>query len=212
MPQTPELAAAATNRLSTVLARVLLLAWVPCLVFVLATLMTGHWVTLPTPAVGAPGLQTAIAALAVGEPAAPAAWTVCHVLYSGCHCSRRVFDHLQTADRPAGVREIVLLVGDDDVAMQNACTARGMRCVRLDRDQLQARFGIEAAPLFVVADPRGVPLYIGGYTDHKQGLDYRDAAIVDGLRRGDTVAALPVYGCGVSQPLQAVLDPLGLKY
>lgn len=188
---------------------VLLAIWVPCLFVVLASLMTDHWATLPRPSTTDTTLQEALGRLRT--PTDPGRWTAYHVLYDGCRCSRRVLDHLVGSPRNGDVDDLVLFVGDDD-RVRGEFAARRMRFVSLTQAELEADYGILAAPLLLVTDPSGQLRYSGGYTDRKQGLACHDLEIVRDLRAGSEVAPLPVYGCGVSTSLQQVLDPLGLKY
>ena len=81
----------------------------------------------------------------------------------------------------------------------------------IEPPELAARYGLEAAPVFVVADPEGELRYVGGYTTRKQGLDNRDLAIITELRAGHDQRELPLFGCAVSRSLQQLLDPLGLR-
>ncbi|QDV09953.1 hypothetical protein Poly30_55140 [Planctomycetes bacterium Poly30] len=55
-------------------------------------------------------------------------------------------------------------------------------------------------------------VFLGGYTERKQGLAYLDLQTLEQLRAGIQPSPLPVYGCGVSTSLQSALDPLRIKY
>jgi len=208
----------ATGHAKARFARALLIVWAPVVLLVLSSLMTSHWVPLPTPTTQNERLRAGLAALHVpasdvSERVVPAeSWTIYHVLYAGCRCSRLVFDYLSERLPESELREVVLLIGGEDERLTAACKASGVACIELTQEQLEEDFGIECAPLFVVADPAGKPLYVGGYTDRKQALDYRDLDIVARLQEGEQVSPLPVFGCGVSTSLQDALDPLGLKY
>ena len=63
-----------------------------------------------------------------------------------------------------------------------------------------------------MVDPAGVVRYAGGYTARKQGLELRDRQILGDLMASGTTPLLPLYGCAVSKRLQAILDPIGIKY
>ncbi|MFN3244030.1 MAG: hypothetical protein ACE37K_21165 [Planctomycetota bacterium] len=198
------------SRFRTITARVLLFVWAPMVLLVLSSLMTGHWAPLPTP-------QAHDATLRRGLAELPARarfddWTAYHVLYSGCRCSRFVFDYVAERPTPTGLREVVLLVGAPDEEFAAACRERDMPCIVLSQEQLEQRFGIEAAPLLLVTAPGHEVAYLGGYTDRKQAIDYRDLEIVERLRAGEQVDPMPVFGCGVSSSLQDALDPFGIKY
>jgi hypothetical protein len=66
--------------------------------------------------------------------------------------------------------------------------------------------------MFAVMDPSGGLRYLGGYTERKQGLMIEDVTIVERLRSERPVVELPLFGCAVSRSLQAMLDPLGIRY
>lgn len=215
--------------LATWAGRLFLFVSIPLSIVVFATLMAGHWVPLPMPAVAEERLEAALGALELGEfedgefedgaaqPDDVAAsigergWSLHHVLYADCRCSRRVVAHLLASQRPQDVREVALVVGDaPDLAA--ACREAGFEVVALTQVELEERLGVVAAPLLVIADAAGRSRYVGGYTDRKQGLVLRDLEFLGRLRAGERVESLPVYGCGVSRSLQDALDPLGLKY
>jgi hypothetical protein len=134
-----------------------------------------------------------------------------HVLYAACRCSQRIFDHLFESARPSEYRETILLVGDDPSVAARA-SAAGFDLVAVTPQALATEFHIEAAPLLLVLDPDGRIRYAGGYSERKQGYEALDVEIMLGLMSGVAASELPLYGCGVSMELQAVLDPMGLKY
>ena len=182
--------------------------WVPSVIVVCAYLLGGHLLTLPKPAQADPRLARALAALRAGE--GRPRWIALHVLYEGCRCSRRVFDHLVARGASPAMAERVLLVGGSEASVARA-RAAGYAAEALTRDGLRARYGFEAAPVMVVADPRGRVRYLGGYTARKQGAAMRDVDIVRRAQAGEAVAALPLFGCAVSARLQRDTDPLGLR-
>lgn len=191
------------------LAALYLWLWGASLLAVGVVLMAGHWVALPGPARDDAGLARELAGL---EPARGAtAWVLTHVLYAECRCSRRIFEHIAERPTPAGVHERVLLIGRDE-SWERHARERSIELVEVDPTELRERFGIESAPLLLVADPQGRIRYRGGHTARKQGLDDRDIEILEALREGREAAALPVYGCAVSRELQSILDPIGIKY
>ncbi len=173
-----------------------------------ATLMVGHWYTLPRPATDNPQLQRAFAALRGDEFDG---WQIVHFLFVECRCSQRILEHLVDDPRPAGVLETIVLVGDDG-PFQERATALGFRVLVTTPEVLAAKYGVTGAPLFAVADPHDVVRYLGGYTDRKQGLDVRDTAIIADLQNHRATNELPLFGCATSVELQELLDPLGLKY
>lgn len=169
--------------------------------------MVGHWVALPTPS------KTAALDRAIGELVGPndGRWRLVHVLYSQCRCSQRIFDHLLSRPPPSLATELVLLVGPNE-QFRTRARERGFAVQEIAREALKERFGIESAPMLLIASPDGIVRYAGGYTLQNQGLDYRDVEFLNLIRTGVAVGELPVYGCGVSRELQSYLDPIGVKY
>jgi hypothetical protein len=189
-------------------ARAFFSVWMPLMVVPGAYLLGGHTAGLPAPAADDRAVERAVAV--ERWPNEHDAWLVLHVLYGRCGCSRRVLDTLVGRGPAAGVRERVVLVdavpGDRERAL-----GAGFAVTRVTPADLAARFRLESAPLFVVADPAGRLRYLGGYTERKRGPLLRDAAVVRALRRGEAVEALPVLGCAVSRRLQSITDPLGVR-
>ena len=184
------------------LARFVLPIWALSMVLAGAALMVDHWVGL----IVSPVDGHAVVALA---RAPSGRFTVAHVMYAACPCSRRIVAHLVERGPIEGVTEVVFVVGR--LRAEPALLGAGFSVVTVDVEAL-ARLGIDAAPSFVVVDSNGEVRHAGGYTSHKQGLDYQDVAAVDALRNGDVVTALPVLGCAMTRELQRALDPLLLKY
>ncbi|MDD9947196.1 MAG: hypothetical protein OXU20_39520 [Myxococcales bacterium] len=192
------------------LGKAVLVGWAALALLVLATLMVGHWYTLPVPGPEArPRVAAALSALRSNSD--HGRWFAVHVLYTECRCSQRIFDHLFTSQRPAGVGEHVILVGPPEGYEERAKKA-GFAVTVTEPEALRTRFGVEAAPLFLVADPGGTLRYAGGYTERKQGLEVRDLVILEALRGQTLMDELPAFGCAVSRSLQDLLDPLGVKY
>lgn len=184
--------------------RLALGAWGSALLFVCATLLAGHFYTLPLPERDSPRL-------AQGIDAPDDAWSAVHVLYAECSCSARIVEHLFASERPSGLRERLLVVGEREEWRERAVTA-GLDYETTTRARLVEELGIEAAPLLVVADPSGRVRYAGGYTDRKQGPRIRDLELIAALRDERETDAIPLYGCAVSRSLQQAFDPLGLRY
>jgi hypothetical protein len=183
--------------------------WAPAALCLCASLLVGHWVTLPVPAPDAPDLVAGLAELRT-EHGDRDAWMAVHVLYAACSCSRRVVDHLVDDPRPDGVRDKILLVGSTPEIEQRLASSTAT-IIRTTPTELAEHYEIESAPMLVVVDPAGVVRYRGGYTERKQSLAIQDIAIIERLRDDDTVGELPLYGCAVSKRLQNLLDPLGLR-
>jgi hypothetical protein len=172
-----------------------------------ASLGAAQWSSLPAPSVEERALVRAVAeARTAGQPK-----VLVHVLYAECACSRRIFAHLTRRRALPDAAETVLLVDGDD-AVRSALGSAGYRVVDVTPDELETRYGVSAAPLLVVALEDDTPQYVGGYTERKQGLEVEDTRIVARLERGDSPAFLPLFGCAVSERLQRLLDPMGLKY
>lgn len=182
--------------------------WGVPLVAILAVLMAGHWVALPRPTRAE--VEVAVADHPLPVPSEQG-WTVVHVLYAKCRCSRRIFEYLFTRDPAPDAHEVLLLI-DGTPDLVRRARARSFDVVELTREELKARFKIESAPMFIVNGPDGEVRYAGGYTTRKQGLDYRDLDVLRNVQAGGSYPDLPLYGCGVSRELQAYLDPIGVKY
>jgi hypothetical protein len=163
-----------------------------------------HAVALPaTPRTDA-RLGNGLAALR--EPGDENRWMAVHVLYSACQCSQRIVDHLAASERPAGVRETVVLVGSAENAPR--LVAHGFRVRSMTPPQLAEQLHVEGAPLFLLVDPAGQVRYSGGYTTTKQGADVRDLAIMNDVMGGASVTPLALLGCAVSDRLKKWLRPL----
>lgn len=190
-------------------ALVLLALWLGVMSIVTLTFMVSHWYTLPKPDNERPLVAASIAGLRTADDRGR--WMAVHVLYADCGCSRRIFSHLFAGDRPAGVTEKVVLVGDaPDLEKQAA--AAGFAVEAISPGQLRERFHVQAAPLLLIADPGGKLRYVGGYTERKRGPDPKDKEILARLMTDHAPSELPLFGCAVSASLQQLLDPIGIKY
>jgi hypothetical protein len=198
----------ATSAIARRLGQVLFIAWIPVAATVGASLMSGHWTTLPTPAAEDDRLPLALAELRSTDD--PPAWMIVHVLYAACSCSGRVVEHLLVDPRPPGLDEKILWIGSEP-QLDARVEAGPMPIVHLTPQELDDRFAIEGAPLLLVVDPQGVIRYRGGYTDRKQSLAIRDIEIIERLRSEAEVTSLPLFGCAVSDRLRDLLDPFGVR-
>jgi hypothetical protein len=185
-----------------------IMLWFCGIVVLMSALAISHWFSLPRLARRDSRLAAGLAELLPNDRGG---WASIHVLYTECRCSRRIFEHLRTSDRPRDLHEIVLLVGDDHDAIATQLSQRGFQVVSIPAEKLDARFGIEGAPTFVLVDPARDVRYSGGYTTRQQGPNIRDLAIVNEIRHGDEVADLPVFGCAISERLKAVFDPFATR-
>lgn len=168
-------------------------------------MLAAHVLTLPVPDPGDPGLAEGVRSSAVGGR-----WTVLHALSSECRCSGRVLDQLFATARPAGLTEVILLVGPTGDIPSRAA-AHGFRFESLTAQELTDRYSIPAVPLLVVADPAGIVRYSGGYTARKQGPQIEDLDVIAALREGRDISELPLYGCPVNTALKASIDPIGIR-
>jgi hypothetical protein len=183
--------------------------WACASLALVASLMVAHWYILPSPDKGDPVTSRALAALR--GPGDAERWLAVHVLYGRCRCSQRIVDHLVATRRPEGVKEVILLVGEDPGHGERAARA-GFTVVRLSPAELERDYHIVAAPLLAIVAPDGSLRYTGGYTGHKQGPDIRDVALIEETRARGSASPLPLFGCAVSKELQELIDPLRLKY
>lgn len=188
--------------------RSLLVLWAAAAFVLSAYLLGSHLVALPAPQSVDPRLAAAVSAYARTHPGASG--LMVHALYEGCRCSTNVVDHL-VARGPRAGRELVLLVGGAGAStIDGRLRAAGFDTRVLNAEQLHEGYGIEAAPVLIVADGAGVVRYVGGYGDRKQSPIVRDVEIDERIARGETVAPLPLFGCAVSEQLRSSLDPLGV--
>lgn len=186
-----------------------LAGWAGVMVVIMGTLMAGHWVALPTPTrAERPEVAEALQGLMRRDRGD---WLAAHVMYADCRCSQRIVDHLVESRRPDRLTEHVLLVGED-ASMGERLTAQGYVVTQLTPERLLSEYHLRAAPMLLIADPTGTLRYAGGYTERKQGYQVRDLTILDELMAAGTALELPAFGCAVSQALQDLLDPLGVKY
>lgn len=165
-----------------------------------AGLLAKHVVALPAPSKDA-HLSRSLVEL---RRAGTSGWLAVHVLYAECRCSQRIVAHLTSTPRPRGWAEVVLWVGE---AAPDPALARAFDVRRTTPEQL-ARWGVESAPLLVALDPADRAVYVGGYTDRKQGPDIRDLQILADAERETPMSALPIFGCAVSQRLKSALAAL----
>lgn len=174
-----------------------------------SSLMISHWFTLPRPPTDDPALRAHIATHRLPEERG--GLFAVHLLYSECKCSQRILDHLAARGTLSGAHESVVLVGAHP-EFEAAARQAGFRVDVVSPPELAARFGVQSAPLLVVADADDDIRYVGGYTERKQGMAIRDTAIMRGIQRGAAEAELPLFGCAVSQSLQDLIDPFRVKY
>jgi hypothetical protein len=180
--------------------------WFAGVTVLMSALAFSHWFSLPHPGKRDTRLAAGISELLRDSRG----WAAIHVLYTDCQCSQRIIDHLVESDRPAGLHEVVVLVGSN-AEMERRLRTKGYAIVAVEPEVLYKRFGIEGAPLFVFVDSEHVVRYIGGYTERQQGPDIRDLFIMRDVRAGVAISDLPLFGCAVSQRLKELADPLAIK-
>ncbi len=195
--------------------------WGIGMVLTISCLMVGHWVNLPQPSVGDSMPVSLIAANVAaddsndrgddsGRNGETQSLTAFHFLYGSCPCSRRVLRHLVDRHPIDGVDERIVLI-DEDPEMEARAIEMGYQTDVVTPEQLQNKYGVESAPLMVVADQSGAIVYSGGYTSRKQGFNIQDVELIRSAMNDEDQQCLPVYGCAVSQRLKNIVDPLGLK-
>ncbi len=186
------------------LGRAALALWVGGGLVVGAALLALHVPALPPPAPADPRVAALIAG--TGQPT----WRAIHALYADCACSSRILDHLIARGPQPGFTDHVLLIGDAPRDLARA-RAAGIAVEAVDDATAARTYGIESAPLLLVADPEGGLRYLGGYTDRKQSLDIQDLTLIARAQQGELASTLPIIGCAVSARLKAWVDPLGLS-
>lgn len=195
-----------SEKLKSVLSRFALLIWASLLTMTISYLMVGHWVALPN---NQPVLDNDQIVRINMELASQL--HVQHILSQSCPCSHRIAKHLASRwPIPSVAEQIVVVESPNDTTSMVFPDAYSVK--RISADQLMEEYAIESAPLLLVADSAGKVVYSGGYTARKQGFEIRDYEIISSLLRGESVDALPIYGCAVSKRLRRAVDPLGLKY
>ena len=104
----------------------------------------------------------------------------------------------------------MLFVGSDP-DLERRFAEKGFTLHHTGAQELRETYAIEAAPSFVVIAADGSTVrYAGGYTARKQGLDWRDVAIIEDAKADRSTASIPVYGCAVSKELKSTVNPLGV--
>jgi hypothetical protein len=189
--------------------RLVLALWAVSALLITGELASAHWYALPHPPPASPQLLAALSAQLTAADGGKL--SVTHVLYAQCQCSRQIVEHLVARGARHDVVERVLVV-EPSSALQDRLRAAGYRVEALAPLALKRQYGIESAPLLIVADAAHVIRYMGGYTTRKQAPESHDDEIIDRVLKGDFAEELPVFGCAVTRRLQKLLDPLGLQY
>jgi hypothetical protein len=141
-------------------------------------------------------------------------WRALHALGADCGCSSSVADALISRGPRSGWEEKIYVIGAQP-ALASQLRAAGFEVEELSAAQFSATTGLPGAPWLAVHAPDGRTVYSGGYAPTRPGLpatELLDAAIMDRVRRRETVAPYPAFGCATSAALRSSLDPLQLKY
>lgn len=190
--------------------RLLLGLWGVSLNLIIVFLVGSHWVAFREPdAAARQAIQTFETRNRMAQT--EGTWQALHVLYRDCGCSQRVARHLLHQGPHPRCQERIVMVGEPDPRWAAQATERGFPIEFLTSQELAVRYQIEAAPLLVILDPMGEVVYAGGYTRRKQGADFQTHQLIESLQQGQSVEVLPVYGCAVSEKMQALVDPLRIK-
>ncbi|ATC64672.1 hypothetical protein CMV30_12290 [Nibricoccus aquaticus] len=141
-------------------------------------------------------------------------WRAIHAIGADCGCSSAVADALLARGPRSGWDEKILVVGSQ-AALARQLRAAGFTVEEHSIARFSAATGLPGAPWLAIHAPDGRTAYSGGYASSRPGLPASallDAAIMDRVRRGETVAPYPAFGCATSAALRSSLDPLQLKY
>jgi hypothetical protein len=193
--------------------KIALLLWVPLAVIPGVSLLAGHLTSLPAPQSGDTVLTTNLDAL---FPTTTHTLRAVHVLYERCGCSARVAQTLLARGARADVRELVIIVGDDEKTIDPvrvaALRARNFPVALLSTKAAAERLHVVAVPLLMIVDAGDRIRYAGGYTNRSESRVIEDARVIAEVTAGRQPDPLPIFGCAVAASLQRTLDPLRLKY
>jgi hypothetical protein len=179
------------------MSRALLVVWLIMVVVVGGALTALHVLALPD--------QTPAWAPPTGQ------WAALHALSGKCGCSRRVADHLEQRRANVDLHERVALI-DPTPGQAQRLRAAGFEVDEVTASQLETKYGLTAAPTFVLRRPNGAVAYSGGYAP-RGNLPARDLELVSQAQQSPApIAPYPLFGCAVSRQLQAAVDPLNLKF
>ena len=136
-----------------------------------------------------------------------------HVMAQGCSCSGHLADYLATRGADPDAGEKVLVLGDMPEQVAELREA-GFEVDNLSFAMARDRGFLSGVPLLVIFNQQREVAYIGGYTNTPitPMATFYDLRIAKSYERGETLEQYPVRGCAVSQEIQEMLDPFGLKY
>lgn len=142
-----------------------------------------------------------------------AGWRAIHLLAPDCGCSLTIARHLKSRGRVEGLDETVVLMGAAS-ELQPVLKAADFAIELSAAAAVERKYGIVGGPWLLLIRPDGRIAYSGGYAPVRvhDGVRFQDLAIWERCRTGQSVDALPAFGCAASEQLQKALDPLQLKY
>lgn len=113
---------------------------------------------------------------------------------------------------PATIESVILVDdGEPGLPGSDALVAglkhAGFNVSRVPAERARQAYGLVGLPL-LLASRGNNRAYMGGYGSDLQA----GATILERLRSGNMVSALPVLGCAVGASLRRAADPLALKY
>jgi hypothetical protein len=179
-----------------------LVVWIGGVLAFLACSGAWHYAALSGPPVGS--LPIAVAS--------QTHWSMTHVLAADCGCSAAVVRHLERRKRLPDVPETVWLVGTNP-GWVDRLVAGGFAVETKPELWLETTAGITAAPLLLIANASGLPVYSGGYSRQNPAARtvIEDVALLTAARAGHQLEPLPTFGCATAGSLKSRLDPLGIK-
>jgi hypothetical protein len=129
--------------------KTILASWLIVMLVGLAALSLNHMASLPAHSDEALLVRSLLKLRRV-----PEANFLVHVIYKECSCSRALFGHLIARGPFRGAEEMVLFVGAD-LNKERLAKRAGFGFTAVSPQELAARFGLEAAPVFILFDSKG---------------------------------------------------------
>lgn len=124
-------------------------------------------------------------------------WHAAYILGAGCACSQRVAKHLASRRKALGLREEVILVGEDP-ATERELRTHGWLPERWPAARVRSIYGAISAPLVVFVDGEGKIRYSGGLSRRTDSGDgFHEEEIWAALSLRETPARLPAFGCAL---------------
>ena len=186
----------------------LLAIWVPIVVIVISAQMFNHLISLPSPDVSdkfTVGLSTLVdQPLEKGQT-----HYVFHFISQECSCTAGLLKHLWKRSLRDGFQETVFYLGHDPI---ESLALKGGFKFKSINDSFLKSINITAVPLLIVLDASKRIVYSGGYFRYPAAVNSLDVEILQGIKDGNTIKSLPLFGCATDPELQKALDPLGIIY